>query len=113
MIADASYKSPSLLLFYDDNNSVLFSVLLFQIGAHSPLQSKEPAHTHTHTHARTHARTHAHTHTHTQSIGQLAEVRFQRIKMKDVSDRTVKSSDYLNADRTVKSKNHHRDIPDI
>ena len=64
-----------------------------------------------HTHTRTHARTHAHTHT--ESTGQLAEVRFQRIKMKDVSDRTVKSIDYLTADRTVESKNHHRDLPAV
>ena len=45
--------------------------MFLQIGAHSPLQSKEPKHsqtnfrarTHTHTHTHTHARTHARTHT--------------------------------------------------
>ena len=59
VIADASYKSPSLLLllFYDNYRSVLFSVLLFQIGAHSHYKAKNQ-HTHTHTHARTHTHTH-------------------------------------------------------
>ena len=58
-------------------------MLFLQIGAHSPLQSKEPktqskqtsARARTHTH--THARARKHTHTNAQSVGQHEEVRFQ------------------------------------
>ena len=69
----------------NNNNNVLFYVL-FQTGAHSPLQSKKQkhsqnahthkhactrawmhAHKHTRTHKHTHAHTHMHTHTHTHT----------------------------------------------
>ena len=65
-----------------DNDNVLCAVF-FQIGAHSPLQSKEPKRSKTdftHIHARRQAGKQAGTQAHmqAQSVGRLEEARFQR-----------------------------------
>ena len=84
-----SILGDSLQFVNNNYYSLLFCVLFLQIGAHSPLQSKEPkqsnfASIHACTHACIHTNTHLHphthpqTHTHTESIGQLEEVRFEK-----------------------------------